>query len=220
MIINTAASISFNDPIREALQINYFGALRILDLAHECKHLAALHHVSTSYVNSNMPRGVSVSEEVHPFPEKNWEKLIDDITKMDPQTLDREEPLILKRTGFPNTYTMTKNLAEQALKKNRRPDMPLIVSRPAIITTTVKYPFPGWTDSLAAAGGVVQTIGLGVMRHIGGYKDVTSALVPCDYVVSAILVGTAIGAQKPELKLYHVCPSEIHPKIMQKDVFL
>ena len=37
VILNSAASINFDDPIREALQINYFGAMRVLDLAHECQ---------------------------------------------------------------------------------------------------------------------------------------------------------------------------------------
>jgi len=73
VIINTAASINFTDPIREALQINYFGAIRILDLAHECKHLVALHHVSTAYTNTNMAHGATVPEEMLPFPEQNWE---------------------------------------------------------------------------------------------------------------------------------------------------
>jgi len=133
---------------------------------------------------------------------------------MDPQTLEREEPLILKRTGFPNTYTFTKNLAEQALKKRRNPNMPLILSRPAIITTTDKYPFPGWTDSLAASAAVVFSLGMGISRHVGGYPDVVTSLVPCDYVVNAVLAGTAIGAQKPELKIYHICPTDSWPNYM------
>lgn len=33
MIINSAASVKFDDPIREALEINFFGAQRILELA-------------------------------------------------------------------------------------------------------------------------------------------------------------------------------------------
>jgi len=112
VIINTAASVNFDDPIREALQINYFGARRVLDLAHESKKLIVMHHVSTSYVNSYLPKHCNVPEEVLPFPDPAWEMLIESITKMDPQTLEREEPKILKRLGFPNTYTMTKNLAE------------------------------------------------------------------------------------------------------------
>ena len=50
IILNSAASIDFEEPLHDALQINYFGAIRILDLAHECKNLIALHHVSTAFV--------------------------------------------------------------------------------------------------------------------------------------------------------------------------
>lgn len=50
--------------------------------------------------------------------------------------LEREEPIILKKYGFPNTYTLTKNLAEQAFKKKRRPDLRLTISRPAAVSAT------------------------------------------------------------------------------------
>jgi len=33
VIINSAASVNFDDPLQEALQINYFGSLRMLELA-------------------------------------------------------------------------------------------------------------------------------------------------------------------------------------------
>ena len=56
VILQVAASVNFEEPLRDALQINYFGATRVLDLAHECKNLIALHHVSTSYCNTNMPK--------------------------------------------------------------------------------------------------------------------------------------------------------------------
>lgn len=37
IILNSAASVNFDDPLKEALQINYFGSMRMLDLAKECK---------------------------------------------------------------------------------------------------------------------------------------------------------------------------------------
>lgn len=111
VIFNTAASINFDDPIREALMINYFGARRVLDLAHECKRLSVLHHVSTAYVSSNMPTGTTAMEEIVPF-SGNWEEMIDTLMRMEPQKLESYEPIILKKHGFANTYTMTKNLAE------------------------------------------------------------------------------------------------------------
>lgn len=69
--------------------------------------------------------------------------------------LEKEEPLILKKFGFPNTYTLTKNLAEQAMKKHKRPDLRISISRPAAVTSSQRFPFPGWTDSIAAGGSVI-----------------------------------------------------------------
>ena len=78
VILNTAASINFDDPLRDALQINYFGARRILDLAHECKNLLALHHVSTSYVNTYLPNNSFIQEEILPFPYgPDWEEWVE-----------------------------------------------------------------------------------------------------------------------------------------------
>lgn len=39
IIINSAASINFREHLLDALKTNYYGAVRILELAHECKHL-------------------------------------------------------------------------------------------------------------------------------------------------------------------------------------
>lgn len=51
MIINSAASVNFDDPLQDALKINYFGCMRMLQLAKECKNLLTFTHVSTCYVN-------------------------------------------------------------------------------------------------------------------------------------------------------------------------
>lgn len=53
IIINSAASVNFNDPLQEALQINYFGCQRVFELAKECRNLEIITHVSTCYVNCN-----------------------------------------------------------------------------------------------------------------------------------------------------------------------
>ena len=37
IIINSAASVNFDDPLLDALNINYFGCMRMLELAKECK---------------------------------------------------------------------------------------------------------------------------------------------------------------------------------------
>ena len=47
---------------------------------------------------------------------------------MEPQVLEREEPNILKELNFPNTYTLTKNLAEKALARKRHPNLRLSIT--------------------------------------------------------------------------------------------
>ncbi len=51
VIINCAASVDFSERLCDAFQINYFGALRMQELAHECKKLQVFTHVSTCYTN-------------------------------------------------------------------------------------------------------------------------------------------------------------------------
>jgi len=64
VIINSAASVNFDDPIQEALNINYFGAVRMLQLASECQRLQVFTHISTAYVNCNLGFG-SIDEEIY-----------------------------------------------------------------------------------------------------------------------------------------------------------
>jgi len=55
--------VNFNDPLQDAIQINYYGATRILELAQECRRLEVFTHVSTAYVNC-MKKGY-VEEEIY-----------------------------------------------------------------------------------------------------------------------------------------------------------
>lgn len=66
VILNSAASVNFDDPLKQALLINYFGAKRMLDLAKLCPKLKVFSHVSTCYVNCNLKNG-QVEEKVYPL---------------------------------------------------------------------------------------------------------------------------------------------------------
>lgn len=64
IIINMAASIDFQMRLDEALNINVYGPLRMLELAREMKKLRIFLHVSTSYVNSDK-HGVLIEEKIY-----------------------------------------------------------------------------------------------------------------------------------------------------------
>jgi len=160
--------------------------------------LIAIHHVSTIYVNTNLPYGSVINEEIYPFKEgTDWEEFIIKLSKMEPQELEREEPNILKEFNFPNTYTLTKSLAEKTFQKKRK-NLRISISRPAIITACTKYPFPGWTDSIAAAGAVTYQLGMGITNVDLNSEDVPGAFIPCDYAVNAIMAATAYSAMTPQ----------------------
>ena len=83
-MINCAASVNFDDPLLEALNINYFGTLRMLDLAQNSKNIEVFTHVSTAYVNSN--RVGQVEEKVYDLEGgKDPEALVAEIIKLNPQ---------------------------------------------------------------------------------------------------------------------------------------
>ena len=65
IIINCAASVSFHEPLHDALNINYFGSLRMLNLGKECKKMKAYCHVSTCYVNSNTDTSETIEEKIY-----------------------------------------------------------------------------------------------------------------------------------------------------------
>lgn len=67
VIINLAASVDFNEQISDAIQINYMGCLRMLELASECKHLQVYTHVSTCYVNCE--KNGFIKEQIYDIPE-------------------------------------------------------------------------------------------------------------------------------------------------------
>lgn len=52
VIINSAASVDFNNPLPFALRDNFYSPLRVLAFAKKCKQLSIFVQVSTAYVNS------------------------------------------------------------------------------------------------------------------------------------------------------------------------
>lgn len=86
IVINVAASVNFDDPLLDALQINFFGCLRMLELAKECRNILSFTHVSTAYVNSNLPNNSQVEEKVYDLPgNQDAEEIVAKILELGPQ---------------------------------------------------------------------------------------------------------------------------------------
>lgn len=114
--------------------------------------------------------------------------------------------------SYPNTYTFTKSLAERTLEKLHG-DVKLSIVRPSIINSCIDEPLIGWTDTLAAAGGVTISLCLGLMHYVRAESNSILDMVPCDYVCNAILVTTAHTGQQPlgALNIFHSATSHTKP---------
>ncbi|MBC7546053.1 MAG: SDR family oxidoreductase [Candidatus Sericytochromatia bacterium] len=181
-IIHCAASIEFDLPLAAAANANIAGALAVLDLAKACTRLARFVDVSTAYVSPHGSPGVSKvigeSLEVLPF----------DVSTEYQSILagQCDQTQLMARTGHPNTYTVTKCMAEILLAE-RRGNVPLVIVRPSIISACWQYPFPGWIDSRAAFAGFVSLYAMGYLRVIAGDPRNRLDIVPCDEVAQRIL---------------------------------
>lgn len=110
--------------------------------------------------------------------------------------------LILNRFNFkgffPNTYTMTKFMAEQLVEKYRTDfGLPAVIVRPSIIGPTIEQPFPGWLDSLIGINGFILEASRGSLSSLPYKPMATIDIVPLDLVCNHIIVAAWFDAAKP-----------------------
>ena len=92
IVINCAASVNFDDPLLDALEINYFGCLRMVELASECKNILCFTHVSTAYTNSNCKGYNFIEEKIYDLEDgKDPEEVVAELKRMDPKKIQETE---------------------------------------------------------------------------------------------------------------------------------
>ena len=193
IIIHSAATIGFHEPLNHAIKLNTYGVLNTLAFAKKCKNIESFVHVSTCYVNSNQPSGSFIEEKQYPlnFPKgEDVEEFCKRVVAIKDQAeVQKLSKKILKYFGFPNTYTFTKNMGEQILMRSRG-NIPVAVLRPSIIGSAAREPWPGWVDAATAAGSIYLAGGIGILYVIPGDRSNITDHIPVDYVVNGILLAS------------------------------
>jgi thioester reductase-like protein len=199
-VIHCAASVEFNLPLAEATAVNTSGALAALEVASECRRLASFVDVSTAYVtahpNARGGETVRVKEELAPLP-RDAASLYADILA----GRARQESL-LRETGHPNTYTLTKCIAEHLVAR-RGQELAVTLLRPSIVSATRRVPSVGWIDSGAAFAGFVAGLGTGRLRVVAGDLRARLDVVPCDEVAHRIVEAAFAPPPRGELRIRH-----------------
>ncbi|CAN1263476.1 Alcohol-forming fatty acyl-CoA reductase [Linum perenne] len=116
--------------------------------------------------------------------------------------------------GWPNTYTFTKAMGEMIVL-NSKGDIPLVIMRPTIITSTLKHPFPGWIEGARTIDAFIVNYAKGRVKILVYGPQVILDLIPADMVVNAIIVAmgmaVAVVANKNLDLIYHLGSSRNNP---------
>lgn len=96
---------------------------------------------------------------------------------------------VFQQGPHPNTYTLTKSIAELIVSEYSQ-RFPVAIVRPSIITGSLAEPYPGWVDNTQAITGIIMEIGRGTIKSIEGDRDLVCDIIPVD-IVANTLIGAA-----------------------------
>ncbi|KAG0260467.1 cyclin-dependent kinase inhibitor far1 [Actinomortierella ambigua] len=213
IVLNSAASVSFDDPLNNALELNTKGPLRTIEIARGMPKLAAVVHISTCYVNSHLPGGSHLQEKVYAHPFTNDpEALFDRLQRMSYEEIRNFERDTVLKT-YLNTYTFSKSLTEHLIQRRYSQwRLPIVIVRPSIVTAAIAEPVPGWVEGVAAANKAVVSCALGQVQEWIGDVQKKTDLIPVDMTVKLILLAaTTASSSAPRASIYHAGTSGINP---------
>ncbi len=112
--------------------------------------------------------------------------------------------------GWTDVYTFAKAMGERVVADVGR-NIKVSVLRPAIVESSLKHPHPGWIEGFKMADPLILAYGKGNLPEFPASPDAVIDIVPCDYVVNAII---AVAATEPEIgapEFYHCSSGARNP---------
>lgn len=119
--------------------------------------------------------------------------------------------------GWPNIYTYTKALGEQALAST--PGIEWSILRPSIVESSLTYPFPGWNEGMNTSAPLAY-LGLNGQTAFPSGKDLILDVIPVDLVSSATLAVCASLMNGESGKVYQAAVGDISPVTMDRTITL
>lgn len=239
VIINSAATTTFDERYDVALSVNTLGVRRLVEFASSCKNLKLLCHVSTAFTNGTrtgqikekpFEYGVSITSELSggrmgPRLDIDEELHIAEAALKEPlnakeQTKDRGDAISARMVdlgmerarifGWQDTYVFTKAMGEMLLSKASA-ELPIVILRPSIIEGALRQPLLGWMEGIRMMDPILLAYGKGQMYHFLADPECVLDVVPVDFVINAILAALPKHAGRVGVSVYHVATSVANP---------
>lgn len=236
LIINSAASVNFREPLDQALSINTLSLFNLINFSDAAGNIPLV-HVSTCYVNGfnegqmgeNIvgPTGKKITQHSDGYydvesliPEfqdaiektkkanKDKSKLSEELTELGARTANLY--------GWNDVYTFTKWMAEQVLL-HRFKSKTLTILRPSIIESTYIDPVGGWIEGVKVADAMIMAYARQKVSFFPGRKDSLMDIIPADFVSNSILYSAAKTIKEPGTnRIYQCCSGDANPITVQK----
>ena len=123
-----------------------------------------------------------------------------------------------KELGWPNTYTLTKSLAESLIVK-RGTGLPVAVVRPAIVETSVAKPFLGWNEGINTSASLSYLLGT-YFRQLPSNEKKRLDIIPVDSVCDGMTLIAAAVMERRHEPLYQLATSVTNPCDMGRSIEL
>jgi long-chain acyl-CoA synthetase len=123
-----------------------------------------------------------------------------------------------RELGWPNTYTLTKSLAESLLTKYGE-DLPIAIVRPAIVETSVQKPFRGWNEGINTSASLSYLLGTS-FRQLPSNERKRLDIVPVDSVCQGMTLIAAAIIERRNDRVYQIATSVTNPCDMRRSIEL
>jgi thioester reductase-like protein len=123
--------------------------------------------------------------------------------------------------GWPNTYTLTKSLAESLIVNfmQKSPQIPVAIVRPAIVESSIRQPFLGWNEGINTSASLSYLLGT-YFRQLPTNERKCLDIVPVDLVCRAMtLISASLMAGCHET-VYQIASSVTNPCNMGRSIEL
>ena len=120
--------------------------------------------------------------------------------------------------GWPNTYTLTKSLAESLIIKYGT-GLPIAVVRPAIVETSVEKPFRGWNEGINTSASLSYLLGT-YFRQLPSNERKRLDVIPVDSVCRGMTLIAAAIVERRNASVYQLATSVTNPCDMRRSIEL
>ncbi|XP_041984031.1 putative fatty acyl-CoA reductase CG5065 [Aricia agestis] len=203
MVFHTAASVSFKAQLKQAMDTNYSGTQKVIDLTKRIKNLESFVYFSTAFVKATSPE---LEEEPVP-PIVSQEQL-----EKSMRTGNTSELLSVLDAPM---YIFSKSVAENLVVQESK-ELPTTIIRPSAVTACLRDPLPGWMDTWIAHPSFFVEHSRGLVSAAVGHRDVVADIIPADYVANLAIVAAARGRRSRTLQVYNCCSGDVNPMTWQQ----